>query len=148
MFILISTAAILVGLTVAMHAVGLAVLLSRLIISHAQPPTRLWPVTWLLIRVTWWLILTHLAGVSVWGSFYYWQGCLPDVESAFYFAGVTWTTVGYGDLVLPKPWRMLGPVEGLTGILMCGLSAGFFFAVVSRIYVSTTNEVRAVEIND
>ena len=46
------------------------------------------------------------------------------------------TTIRYGDLVLAKPWRILGPVEGLTGILMCGLSAGLFFAVVSRIYAS------------
>jgi hypothetical protein len=37
---------------------------------------------------------------------------------------------------LAKPWRILGPVEGLTGILMCGLSAGLFFAVVSRIYAT------------
>ena len=45
---------------------------------------------------------------------------------------VTYTTVGYGDLVLPKEWRLLGAVEGLTGILMCGLSTGLFFAVVSK----------------
>jgi hypothetical protein len=57
---------------------------------------------------------------------------LPDAESSFYFSGVTYTTLGYGDLVLPQEWRLLGPVEGLTGILMCGLSTGFFFAVVSR----------------
>jgi len=136
MLSIILIAAVLVAVTVVMHAVGLAVLLSSLMNSHAVPPTRLWPVTWLLIRVTWGLILIHLAEISVWGLFYYWQKCLPDAESAFYFAGVTWTTVGYGDLVLPKPWRMLGPVEGLTGILMCGLSAGLFFAVVSRIYAS------------
>jgi hypothetical protein len=36
-------------------------------------------------------------------------------------------------LVLPREWRLLGPVEGLTGILMCGLSTGFFFAVVARV---------------
>jgi hypothetical protein len=44
--------------------------------------------------------------------------------------------VGYGDLVLPKPWWMFGPVGRLTGILMCGLSSGLFFAVVTRIYTS------------
>ena len=126
-------ACVLVAITVAVHAVGLAVLLRALMRSHALPPTRFWPITWLLIRVTWWLILIHLAEISVWGMFYFWQDCLPDVESAFYFAGVTYTTIGYGDLVLPKPWRMLSPVEGLLGILMCGLSAGLFFAVVSRI---------------
>ena len=70
------------------------------------------------------------------GLFYLWWGCLPDAESAFYFAGVTYTTIGYGELVLVKPWRMLAPIEGLTGILMCGLSTGFFFAVVNYIHQS------------
>jgi hypothetical protein len=49
-----------------------------------------------------------------------------------YFSGVTYTSLGYGDLMLPKPWRLLGPLETLTGILMCGLSTGLFFAVVTR----------------
>ena len=75
-----------------------------------------------------------LAEITFWALVYLWAGCLPDAESAFYFSGVTYATIGYGDVVLPKPWRMLGPVEGLTGILMCGLSAGLFFAIVSRIY--------------
>jgi hypothetical protein len=66
------------------------------------------------------------------GDGFFWQGCLPDAESAFYFSGVTYTTVGYGDLVLPKPWRILAPIEALTGLLMCALSGGLFFAVVSR----------------
>jgi hypothetical protein len=43
-----------------------------------------------------------------------------------------YTTVGYGDLVLPKPWRMLAPLEALTGTLMFGLSTGLFFAIVQR----------------
>ena len=124
------------AVTVTVHAAGLTVLLRALMKSHAPPPRRFWPVTRLLIGLTWWLILIHLVEISVWGLFFFWQGCLPDAESAFYFAGVTYTTVGYGDLVLPKPWRLLGPIEGLTGILMCGLSAGLFFAVVSTIYAS------------
>ena len=127
---------VLVAVTVAVHAAGLAFLLSGWARWHALPPTRFWAITWLLIRVTWWLILIHLIEVSVWGLFYLWKGCMPDAESAFYFAGVTYTTIGYGDLVLQEPWRMLGPIEGLTGILMCGLSAGIFFAMVSRIFLS------------
>jgi hypothetical protein len=104
--------------------------------SLVLPDTRFWPVTWLLVRIAWWLILLHLAEIAVWALFYWWQKCLPDAESSFYFSGVTYTTVGYGDLVLPKEWRLLGPIEGLTGILMCGLSTGFFFAVVSKLYAS------------
>jgi hypothetical protein len=70
----------------------------------------------------------------VWGLFYLWSGGMPDLHSALYFSCVTYTTTGYGDLVLPKAWRVLGSIEALTGVLMCGWSTGFFFAVVSRIY--------------
>ncbi len=45
-------------------------------------------------------------------------------------------TVEYDDLVFPKPRRMLGPVEGLAGILMRGLSAGLSFAMMTGIYAS------------
>ena len=127
-------AAVLVAVTVAIHAAGLGVILSHLAKSHALPPTQFWPITLLLIRVAWLLILIHGVEISVWALFYRWEGCLPDAEAAFYFSGVTYTTIGYGDLVLIKPWRMLGPIEGVTGILMCGLSAGLFFATVNRIY--------------
>ena len=127
---------VLVTVTVLVHATGFSLLLRSLMKSRAAPPTQTWPIVWRLISVTWWLILIHAAEISVWALFYLWAGCLPDAESAFYFSGATYTTIGFGDLVLPKPWRMLAPLEGLTGILMCGLSAGLFFALVSRIYVS------------
>jgi hypothetical protein len=87
-----------------------------------------------MIRTAWCLIGLHLVEIGLWALFFWRQRCLPDLESAFYFAGVTYTTVGYGDLVLPKEWRLLGPVEGLTGILMCGLSTGFFFALITKLY--------------
>ena len=59
---------------------------------------------------------------------------MPDVQTAVYFSAVTYTTTGYGDLTLPEVWRLVGAVEALTGILMCGLSTGFFFAVLSRLH--------------
>jgi hypothetical protein len=137
---IILIAFVLVAVTVAVHAAGLAVLLSSWTRWHAAvPPARFWPITALLIRVTWWLILIHLVEISVWGLFYFWKGCLPSAESAFYFSGVTYTTIGYGELVLSEPWRMLGPIEGLIGILMCGLSTAIFFAMISRILLSRSH---------
>jgi hypothetical protein len=122
----------LVVVTVAIHAVGFDVLLRAIVWSRALATSGFRRVIGWVIGMTCWLILVHLLEISVWGLFYFWQGSLPDAESAFYFSGVTYTTVGYGDLVLPKPWRMLAPLEALTGILMCGLSTGLFFALVSR----------------
>jgi hypothetical protein len=127
------TACALVAGTVVVHAVGLAALIKTLAGRHTQLPTRVWPMIRLVVGLTWALILIHLIEVAIWALFFLWAECLPDAESAFYFSGVTYATVGYGDVVLPQPWRLLGPLEGLTGILMCGLSTGFFFAIFSRI---------------
>lgn len=123
----------LVASTVVVHTTGFAMILRFLRKALAVPPIQPWPTAWLLIQLTWFLILIHLVEITVWGLAYLWGQCLPDMESAFYFSGVTYTTVGYGDIVLAKPWRLIGPVEGLTGILMCGLSAGLFFATLTRI---------------
>src|SRR5262245_7848319 len=114
-------------------------LLRSVMLRHARGVTRFLETTWLVVRIAWVLIGIHLVEIAVWALFFSSQRCLPDLESAFYFAGVTYTTVGYGDLVLPKEWRLLAPVEGLTGILMCGLSTGFFFAVVTRLHAAHEN---------
>ena len=125
-------ASCLVATTVTIHAAGLGIVLSHVLRSTARPDTRFWQITWLLIRIAWFLIVIHLLEIAVWGLFFWWQNCLPDARSSFYFSGVTYATIGYGDLVLPKEWQLFGPVEGLTGILMCGLSTAFFFVIVSR----------------
>jgi ion channel len=94
----------------------------------------LWPWTWLFIRLAGWVISLHLAEVTAWAFTYAWSGAIPGLQSAWYFSAVTYSTTGYGDLVLPEDWRLVGAIEALTGILMCGWSTGFFFAVVSRMY--------------
>ena len=132
MLLKILMAWLLVTITVVMHAAGFSALLRALFRSHALASFGFWSSTWLVINVTGWLLLVHVAEIAIWGLFYFWQGCLPDAESAFYFSGVTYTTVGYGDLVLARPWRMFAPIEALTGILMCGVSTSGFFAVVIR----------------
>jgi hypothetical protein len=99
----------------------------------ARFEARFWPATRLLIGVAGWTILMHLLQIGIWAGFYAWKQGMPDLASAFYFSAVTYTTTGYGDLVLPPPWRLVGAVEALTGILMCGLSTGFFFAILGKV---------------
>jgi voltage-gated potassium channel Kch len=109
-----------------------------------QAPTsqQFWPWTRLFIRLAAWMVLLHLIEITVWALFYVWKHAMPELQSALYFSAVTYTTTGYGDLVLPKEWQLVGAVEALTGILMCGWSTGFFFAVVSRMF---TAEARSVD---
>ena len=92
-----------------------------------------WRRLLLFVRVAAWIIAFHMIEIGVWAVAYRWTNALGDLQSAIYFSAVTYTTTGYGDVVLPLQWRLLGGVEALTGILMCGWSTGFFFAIVSRL---------------
>jgi hypothetical protein len=124
----------LLALCVTVHAVGLAVALRRLARSSLSQPVRQAVRTiQVLIAVASWLLVLHLIEIAVWALFYDAVKCLPDLETSLYFSGVTYATVGFGDVVLAHEWRLLAPMEGLTGILMCGLSTGFFFVIVSRL---------------
>jgi hypothetical protein len=126
------TALCLMALCVVIHAGGVTSALRWQ--RPLDPPQYFWRRTWLLIRVAGWMVLLHLFEITVWALFYFWKGAIADLQAAFYFSAVTYTTTGYGDLVLPEEWRLVGGVEALTGILMCGWSTGFFFLIVSRMY--------------
>ena len=136
MIVKLLTAGAVMAACVVIHAGGISGAV-RWLQKLPSTPRRFWPWTWLFIRVAAWIILLHLVEIAVWGFFYTWQGAMPDLQSAIYFSAVTYTTTGYGDLVLPEEWRLVGAVEALTGILMCGWSTAFFFAVVSRAFTAT-----------
>ena len=126
-------ALILMAMCVAIHAIGVSSALEWLR-RHPRGALSLAKITRLFVSIAVWMVLLHLVEISLWAVFYAWRDAMPDLSSAMYFSAVTYTTTGYGDLVLDEGWRLLGAVEALTGILMCGWSTGFFFAVVNRVY--------------
>lgn len=129
------------SLCVITHAIMIAFLL-RILIRYAELEVlRFWVPVWSLIRLAGWLIVGHVFEICIWAVYYVIGHAMPDMQSALYFSSVTYTTVGYGDLVLPEDWRMVGGIEALTGILMCGLSTGFFFTVVSHMLQSRLKRI-------
>jgi hypothetical protein len=125
---------------VAIHAAGVASAV-RWLGRPAAIADRFWASTRLFVGLAGWMVLLHLFEIAAWAMFYVMRGAMPDVQSAFYFSGVTYTTTGYGDLVLPPEWRLVGAVEALTGILMCGWSTGFFVAAFGRVFGAGTTAV-------
>jgi Ion channel len=132
MVIRLLAACCVMALCVTIHAGGVIVALRQL--RSTVPTQRFWPTTRLFILVAIWIVLLHLLEIGAWAAVYVWNGAMADLPTALYFSAVTYTTTGYGDLVLPPEWRLDGGVEALTGILMCGWSTGFFFTIVNRLY--------------
>ncbi len=127
-------AVVLVTLTLSLQCAGMAALISFAKPSLAPDDLRLGLIrsALLMVRLMTAFIVLHISEILLWAAFYRWL-CFPLWESAFYFSASSYATVGYGDIVLPQMWRTLGPVESIIGVLMCGLSASFLFAIVSRL---------------
>jgi hypothetical protein len=134
-------AGVVLAFCVLVHAVGVTIAL-RWLARLPVKPTRFWIEIRKLVLLAAWIILLHLTEIFAWAFFYDWRGAMPGMQRAVYFSAVTYTTTGYGDLVLPEAWRLVGAIEALTGILMCGWSTGFFFAAVSRRFSADATPTR------
>ena len=128
------TGVVLVGLTVWMQCIGMAGVIHAGLKFFSNDTGRLTLArsTVIIVRVASLLIGLHIAQILLWAAFYRWK-CFPSWGSSFYFSTASYSTVGYGDLVLPATWRSLGPVEAVTGVIMCGLSVSLVFTIVTRL---------------
>jgi hypothetical protein len=77
------------------------------------------------------IIVLHMAEISIWAMLYYARSLFPNFETSFYFSVTSYTTIGFGDVLLPPAWRILGGIEAVNGVLLCGLSTAFLFAIVN-----------------
>jgi hypothetical protein len=77
------------------------------------------------------VLVLNIISASIWAFFYYQSGLFDSLETSFYFSLKSYSTVGYGDVLLPQKWRLLGTIEALSGALLCGLSTAFLFAFLN-----------------
>jgi voltage-gated potassium channel Kch len=80
------------------------------------------------------LIIPIVVDIVLWAAFYYFSAALPNFEEAVYFSTVTFTTVGYGDIVLSHEWRQLASIEAINGWIIFGWATALMIAVVQRLY--------------
>jgi voltage-gated potassium channel len=132
----------LTSLTVFLHALGTWVAITRLAAAwrRRKAAGNALGVEIHIVRVVGVLLLLHLLEAVIWALFYRVSGDLPDLETALYFSMTSYTTVGYGDVLLPAPWRILGPIESAVGILMFGWSTAILVAAITRLHANRLSE--------
>lgn len=137
MLIQLFLATIMSLVTSVIHLTGLA-LLVRLLRSHHRlvRPIRGAPVAILMIATVT-IFAIHTAEIWLYALLYVLLGALGNFEVALYFSTVTYSSVGYGDVLLGHDWRILGAIEGATGILMIGWSTAFLVSMLGQLKLLT-----------
>ena len=79
------------------------------------------------------LIAAHTASVTVWAAVFIATEVSTTFEGGLYFALTTYTTLGFGDVLAPQPWRLLPGFASLNGLLLFGLSAAVLVDAAARL---------------
>jgi len=129
-------AALLMVITTAIHAgfmfLSLQPPLHPMFIKRRLPP-KLFHVLQ-LSRVVLIMFLASVVEVVLWAFTYLKLGAIEGFEDAVYFSMVTFTTLGYGDIVLHQGWRLLASFEAINGIIMGGWTTAIVMWAVTRVY--------------
>ena len=84
----------------------------------------------LLMAVMLILMLGNLLQIAIWGALFLWLGEFSELAEAVYHSAVNYASLGYGDIVMSKNWKLLGPLEAVNGVLMCGMTAGVLMGML------------------
>jgi voltage-gated potassium channel len=126
-------AVLLLAITLFLQCGGAAALIIWIrSIPRESQKVRVFRCAALVMQTTVAVIVLHGIVILLWASCYRWL-CFPSWEPAFYFSASSYATVGYGDVVLPSKWRLLGPLESMVGMLMSGVSIGLLFAAATHL---------------
>src|SRR5262245_58283754 len=99
----------IIGICLLVHLVGLVMLINYVLgqrhaIEKQVTPTR---STVLLFLVFATVVVLHVLEGGLWAVFYSWNGLFPNFETSLYFSLTSYSTIGYGDVLLPPAWRVL-----------------------------------------
>jgi hypothetical protein len=129
---------------VLVHAAGVRALTTHVLRrtqAILQRPSR-WHADLLMASIVFILLALHVLEIILWAALLAKSGLVPDWRAAGFFAGNTYTTVGYGKFVLPDGWRMLAPIIAMSGLFTFGWSGSVLVDYVRRI-----NTVRDAAVN-
>lgn len=126
---------VLIAVTVIFQAVVFDIIIShaRRLESYLRDSHRLWKALFITLVVMS-VSLVLIVEIWMWAVLYLAIGAQPDLESALYFSTTSFSTAGFGDVVLPPDWRLLSGIEATNGFLMFSWAAAFIFEIVSGVY--------------
>ena len=134
----IAIGSLLIIITTLIHALGMALAIKWLLSPWRKrlASSSIWIRSFEVGVFVLVMFITTLVEAGIWAITYLGIGALSSFETAFYFSTVTYTTLGFGDVVLDQKWRLLSSFEAANGIIMFGWTTALI--VIALYHISTS----------
>lgn len=99
----------------------------------------------LLVIVGLWVLVVITLAVLIWALAFLALGAFADLETALYFSLVAFTTLGFGDLLLPQEWRLLAGMEAANGFISFGLLTALMAEALRQVRLSQIRTRHSVD---
>lgn len=76
------------------------------------------------------MLFLHIIELAIWGAVMWWVGLISNLRDSIYFSANTYTTIGYGRMILPENWRELSPIIAISGLFTFAWTTGQMFELV------------------
>ena len=122
-------------ITILIHALGMSSALRWLMFAHSRNFHLAW--FWIRSLVIAAMVVILFAAIlleaTVWASVYVGLEAISEFEEAFYFSMVTYTTLGFGDVVLGDRWRLLSSFEAANGVIIFAWTTALIVVALRRV---------------
>ena len=98
----------------------------------------------LLAGVSLWVFGVVTAAVWVWAGALWWLGAFATLEEAVHFSLAAFTTLGLGDIVPAREWRLLAGMEAANGLLNFGMLTALLIEALRHIRMGQVDAARNI----
>ena len=131
----LAVASLMVALTVTIHFWGL-LFLTRIVSgggARLHPHKHYGHAALVILMGVFGVFALHAAEIWCYAALYRGLGEISEFEHALYFSTTTFSSLGFGDIVLSSRWRMVSAIEGSNGFILFAWSTTFLMTLTGKL---------------
>ena len=101
--------------------------------SNAAAPLKFIAAIWPLLVSMLAMMFGNFIQITLWGILFLLLGEFKELYEAIYHSAVNFASLGYGDFVMSKNRKLLGPLEAVNGVIMLGMTSAALMVILQQV---------------
>ena len=89
------------------------------------------------------MLAANVIQITLWGLLFLLLGEFNELYEAIYHSAVNFSSLGYGDVVMSKNRKLLGPLEATNGVIMLGMTSAVLVVILQQLIRAQRDQIIA-----